>query len=240
MNRAPYKKWWFIAAAAIVGLACIGGCVSRYFGLPQRDCRDHLIENGIVYEKPCGAKGEPVERDPRWAWPVQDRPGLPNLFRVTPDFYRGAQPAPEGLEELSKLGIKTIINLRTSHDDLEDIKKMGVEFNYIHLPFNTMSPEFEDVVAFLKVFQDDNNLPLFLHCRRGADRTGMMTAAYRMVYDGWTVDEAIEEMARGGYRYNAFWRNLKHYLRKLDLEKVQRALEDSKELTQDSPQEKEK
>ena len=44
-----------------------------------------------------GFAGQPAEQAPRaWAEAIPDRPGLPNLFRVGPGLYRGAQPEREG------------------------------------------------------------------------------------------------------------------------------------------------
>jgi protein-tyrosine phosphatase len=40
---------------------------------------------------------------------------------------------------------------------------------------------------------------VFVHCRLGDDRTGMMVAAYRMADEGWTADEAMAEMKAFGF-----------------------------------------
>src|SRR5436305_5349274 len=58
------------------------------------------------------------QRPTNWAKAL-DKPGLPNLFQVSPVVYRGAQPTPKGIAQLQAMGIKTVICLRGFHDDPE-------------------------------------------------------------------------------------------------------------------------
>jgi len=55
-----------------------------------------------------------------------------------------------------------------------------------------------------------------LHCQHGADRTGLITALYRIVYQGWSKDQALEEMLQGGFGYHAVWGNIPDYIRNID------------------------
>ena len=87
----------------------------------------------------------------QWAVAV-DRPGLPNLHKVSDTFYRGAQPTEEGFRELKTMGIKTIICLRSYHTDSG--KFDGTNIGYEHLWVKTWHPEDEDVARFLKIVTD--------------------------------------------------------------------------------------
>ena len=158
---------------------------------------------------------EAVQRPSSWAVPVE-KPGLPNLFRVTDTLYRGAQPPVEGFSELKAMGIKTVLNLRSFHTD--DLGSSGLR--YFSIPENSWHPEEEDVVEFLKIVSDTNNLPLFVHCKHGADRTGTMCAVYRIAVQGWTKDEAIREMTEGGYGFHDVWENLIDFIQDLDVNAV--------------------
>ena len=71
------------------------------------------------------------ERPARWAIPIRDQPGLPNLHKVSETLYRGAQPEEEGFETLKTMGIKTVINLRTLHSDRKECDAAGL--NYVHI-----------------------------------------------------------------------------------------------------------
>ena len=63
----------------------------------------------------------------KWAVAVK-KPGLPNLYKISDQLYRGAQPEDEGFAELKKMGIKTVINLRSFHSDRANCKKHGLKY----------------------------------------------------------------------------------------------------------------
>jgi protein tyrosine/serine phosphatase len=154
-----------------------------------------------------------------WAQKIEKR-GLPNFNKVSDDLYRGAQPTAEGMKELKKMGIKTIINLRSFHSDRR--KMAGTDFNYEHIMMKPWHAEDEDVVRFLKIVTDKNKMPVFIHCQHGADRTGTLSAIYRIAIQGWPVEEAIREMKIGGFGYHVVWKNLESYLKRLDMQKIRK------------------
>lgn len=152
-----------------------------------------------------------------WAQSVE-QPGLPNLHKVSDDLYRGAQPTAEGIEQLEALGVKTIINLRSSDTDRSLLTAPGIA--YERIPMTAWRAHDEDVVRFLQIVSDESRLPAFVHCRRGADRTGMMVAIYRVAVQGWDKEQAIAEMTQGGFRFNSGWQNLVQYIRDLDIDAI--------------------
>jgi len=149
-----------------------------------------------------------------------DRPGLPNLHKVTDRLYRGAQPTAEGFVELQRMGIKSVINLRTFHSDAEHCQQHGLRCFQIHE--KAWHPEDEDTVEFLRLVTDPANQPVFVHCQHGADRTGVSIATYRIAVQGWSKDAAIEEMTQGGFGFHSIWTNLVTYVRNLDVVKLRR------------------
>jgi protein tyrosine/serine phosphatase len=52
---------------------------------------------------------------------------------------------------------------------------------------------------FLEVMDKPESYPVLIHCRAGLHRTGMMTAIYRMEYEGWTPRGAFQEMKANGF-----------------------------------------
>jgi len=152
-----------------------------------------------------------------WAAPLP-MPGLPNLHQVSEGLYRGAQPTRAGIRELSKLGVRTIVNLRENDTDKAGLK--GTSFAYERIPMTAFFPKDRDVVRFLRIVADANGAPVFLHCKRGADRTGMMAAIYRIAVQGWSKEQALAEMTRGGFGFNQGYQNLVRYIRDLDIEQL--------------------
>jgi protein tyrosine/serine phosphatase len=144
--------------------------------------------------------------------------GVPNCHKVSDNLYRGAQPSEEGIKQLEKFGIKTVINLRAFHSDRDELKDANLRGE--HISVKTWHPEDEDVVRFLKIVTDGNQTPVFVHCQYGSDRTGTMCAIYRIAVQGWSKDEAIEEMTKGNFGFHEIWANLIEYIRGLDIEKI--------------------
>ena len=159
------------------------------------------------------------KRPPAWAKPLA-MPPLKNFYKVSDDLYRGAQPTREGFVALARLGVKTDVNLRLGGSDAELVEGTGIE--EVEIPAEPWELEDEDVVAFLKVVADRGRAPVFVHCSHGADRTGAMTAIYRVAIQGWTKDEAIAEMTQGGFGYHDIWENLPAYIRALDVETMKK------------------
>jgi len=163
----------------------------------------------------------PVEEvpEPKWATPIE-REGLPNFHKVSEDLYRGAQPTAEGMQELKKLGIKTVINLRAFHSDRDEIGE--TELDYEHIPIPAWRLKEEHVIQFLKLVIDKSRTPVFVHCMHGADRTGVMSAIYRIVIEDWTKEEAIKEMTEGGFGFHKIWKNLIRFVEDMDIEEIKK------------------
>ena len=154
-----------------------------------------------------------------WATAIE-KPGLPNLHRVTADLYRGAQPTAEGMRQLKAMGIKTVVDLRSFHSDLDEIGDTGLAYERIAM--KAWHPEDEDVIRFLQIVTDESRTPVFVHCQHGADRTGLLCAVYRVALCGWSKAEAIREMKEGGFGFHEVWKNIPEYLEELDVDAIKR------------------
>jgi len=127
---------------------------------------------------------------------ASDVPGVGNFHQVNPQLYRGAQPTDEGFKNLAHLGIATVIDLREpgsrSSREAQIVKAAGMR--YVSVPMKGLSaPAPEDVTKILTLLDDPSAGPVFVHCRRGADRTGTVLACYRIAHDGWDNAKALAE-----------------------------------------------
>ena len=127
--------------------------------------------------------------------------GVGNFGEVTPTLYRGGQPKPAGFAALAKMGINIVVDVRLSGKDNErkEVEKDGMQF--VELPWHCLFPKDEPFARFLKLLKDNPGKKVFVHCRYGDDRTGMMIAAYRMAVEGWTPEEARTEMEKFGFHH---------------------------------------
>jgi len=131
-----------------------------------------------------------------------------NFHKVDNNFYRGSQPDKKDFQNLAVLGIKTIINLR--NEDKDDIskqeniaRKFGI--SYINIPMKASQPPTDNQIAyFFKLLDNPQNLPVYVHCLQGKDRTGIMTALYRIRDYGWNFEQAFSEMKQKGHHDRIF------------------------------------
>lgn len=73
---------------------------------------------------------------------------------------------------------------------------------YVQIPMTThVLPTPSQIAEFLKIVNDPARQPVYVHCVGGRHRTGVMTAVYRMIHDGWTADRAFQEMKK--YKFGA-------------------------------------
>ena len=138
-------------------------------------------------------------------------PGLSNVGRVAPGVLRGAQPAPGGYATLKALGIRTVINLRSRHGEKASVEAEGMR--YLEIPIRvTDYVDDRAVRRAVAALRDPSNLPAFVHCAYGKDRTGVVVAVYRMEAERWTREAAEAEMWAFGF--NGVWRHLLSYVRR--------------------------
>lgn len=119
-----------------------------------------------------------------------------NFGRVAPGITRGAQPSDKALAMMARDGVKTIIDLRMNGSGTEDeeAKTNRLGMKYVHIPMTLLTPNAQQVSQFLSVVNSPANLPAFVHCRQGADRTGTLVAIYRRKVQGWDFDKTYAEM----------------------------------------------
>ncbi len=127
---------------------------------------------------------------------------IKNFHQVNDWLFRGAQPSMESFAALAQLQIKTVINLRWQPGPVAREKKrveaLGMRFEHVSLNYWTL-PEQKDVDAFLRLVDDEEKRPIFVHCLHGKDRTGVMIAMFRILRCGWTLKQAYEEMVQCGF-----------------------------------------
>ncbi|MFZ0419997.1 MAG: dual specificity protein phosphatase family protein [Candidatus Sulfotelmatobacter sp.] len=124
--------------------------------------------------------------------------GVPNFGEVTPTLYRGGLLNTTGLKTLAKMGMKVVVDTHANDVNEErTVKSLGMK--YVAIPWHCPWPHDEVFAKFLKVLHENKGKKVFVHCRLGDDRTGMMVAAYRMAEEGWTADEAMNEMRTFGF-----------------------------------------
>lgn len=150
--------------------------------------------------------------------------GVPNLHQVESNFYRSAQPDAQGFRALAtQYGVRTVVSLRAFNSD--EILTRGLNLRLVRFKIHTWHIEREDVVGALRALRSAAKVgPVLLHCQHGADRTGLITALYRILYEGWSKQSATEEMLQGNFGYHAVWGNIPRYIRNVDVAGLKREI----------------
>ncbi len=122
------------------------------------------------------------------------------VVKVCEGIYRG--PRLRDLNELKSLGIRTILNLENNPEAISweeaAAKKLGIEI--IKMPMSEITrPSPVALRKAVKILEDSGLQPVYVHCRRGRDRTGLVVASYKILHDGWTVDRAYHEAIDNGH-----------------------------------------
>jgi len=183
--RAPFVA--LRSALLLASLACIAVPAARA-----------QAAAAAAVPPPAAARMAPAER--------LALPGLPNAGRVTEQLYRGAQPVPAGYEQLRQLGIAIVVDLHNQGAERQR-ERLAVEsrgMRYVNLPASaTQGPTGAQIAQFLQLLRDNPGRKIFVHCKHGADRTGVMIAAFRMAWEDWTPAQAMAEMH--AFHFHSFW-----------------------------------
>ncbi len=141
-------------------------------------------------------------------------PGVENSYRVSADLYRSGQPEREGFTALQQMGVRSVLNLREFHKDIR--KARHTQLYLMSYPVAAGELTAADVENCLALIEQAPK-PVLVHCWHGSDRTGMIVAAYRIVYQGWSVEAAEREFRDECFGYHEFWYgNLLELLRGTD------------------------
>jgi tyrosine-protein phosphatase SIW14 len=139
--------------------------------------------------------------------------GVGNFQKVDDHVYRGAQPTDLGFVNLAKLGIQTVIDLQEAgaRSLAEEKIVEAAGMRYLSVPMKGMeAPSNESVAKVLAVLEDAQTGPVFVHCHRGADRTGGVIACYRIEHDRWQNGRALTEARSLGMSW--FQKAIQHYV----------------------------
>ncbi len=122
---------------------------------------------------------------------------IKNFGKVNDNYFRGSQPTQAQMASLKAMGVKTIIDLRRDYVPAERQWADSLGLNYFNLPLLPgRAATKEQTEYFLRLVNDPANGPVYVHCKGGRHRTGAMTAVYRITHDGWTAEQAFEEMLK--------------------------------------------
>ena len=153
-----------------------------------------------------------------------------NFHKVNDEIYRSAQPDEDEMSSMSTFEcIKSVLNLREKHSDKDEIGKLKLTLYEIPLAAGRVTES--DLVRILRAVKNAPK-PILIHCRHGSDRTGVAIATCRIVFENWSVEQAVAELEDPKYgHHEKLFPNLPELIRKADWNKIRRDLNREKPIT---------
>jgi protein tyrosine phosphatase (PTP) superfamily phosphohydrolase (DUF442 family) len=125
--------------------------------------------------------------------------GVKNFGRVTPTYFRGGAVTPEGVANLHRMGVRTIVDLRDkpSPGEPEACERLGIAYH----KFSTDGHAAPDRATLDKILSIIKNAedPVYVHCSAGKHRAGTVCALYRIEVQGWSREQAWAEQQAYGF-----------------------------------------
>jgi len=133
-----------------------------------------------------------------------------NYAQITGSVSRSAQPQKEDFLWLKNNGVTDIINFRTmgvsgiDFNEKNTVENLGLKYH--NIPTHTRQPKEAQVVEFLNLVDSitENNGKVHIHCRAGADRTGMYSFIYKAMKNIGSNAENINEWIKLGLHQNLY------------------------------------
>ena len=172
----------------------------------------------------CAGFVQAQSRNPEWAVPVTTMT-VENMHKIDEGVYRSGQPTSENFSQLYGYGIREILNLRNWNSDDDEVKDVPLVLHRLKMRASKVSDE--NIVQALQMIKNRTG-PILIHCWHGSDRTGAVSAMYRIIFQGWSKEQAIDEMMNGGYGFHSIYGNIPRYINNADIEELKVKVESLK------------
>jgi len=122
-----------------------------------------------------------------------------NHHHIGSQMYRANQPSPKRIGALAKDGIKTILNLRGESDrgyyalEKEACAKHGITLVDFRM-YSRDTPKKASIHELRDIFERIE-YPAMMHCKSGADRTGITGVLYKYFHLGEPIEQAVEQLS---------------------------------------------
>lgn len=130
---------------------------------------------------------------------------LNNFGFVSKNLYRGAQPDDIAFKTFDDMGVDTILRLNEDSTPLLT-EQLGFKGYVAYKPLPTFTVNFAETTKATDLLHDliQAGKKVYVHCTHGRDRTGLVIGAYRLMYEGWKLDQVTAERKTYGVDWGIY------------------------------------
>jgi tyrosine-protein phosphatase SIW14 len=155
-------------------------------------------------------------RPGKWAIKVEIC-NMANLYKLNDSVYRSEQPGKDEFSCLVENGFRSALNLRSYHTDSKKTKGLSIKPYRVKMVARKFSDK--EIVESLRILKNGAK-PIIVHCKHGSDRTGVVMGMYRIIFENWSKEEALDELQNGGYGFHTKYSNIIDYIKNVDPEVI--------------------
>lgn len=204
------------------------GCdrwLTRQYFYPENNAMNPFKNTGLLFLlavsiTACSTKPLHGPRPSDWAVKQSHTP-FHNFYKLNERIYRSEKPSPKDFQYVQQAGIQSVLDLRLQHKDVQAAN--GLALHLYHVPMKSKYISDQMIIDAMKIIKDAPK-PLLIHCAHGSDRTGVVIAMYRILFQGWTKNAAIQEMQQGGYHFHWIHKNLVRYIQSTDIKQLKESI----------------
>lgn len=192
--------------------------------IKQRLCAACLVSSSVIQMGCMTTATLPNEQRPKnWGTVINDSQ---NFYQISSTVFRSEQPNQQIINDLRKHEIDIVINLRSR--DQDKIALADNQFKLIHIPIHTWAIDRNDLLQVMREIKNaqNNQQKVLIHCYHGSDRTGASIAMYRIIFENWKTEDALNEMRYGGYGFHPIWINIEKIFNPENIKWIQEQLKD--------------
>ncbi|MEN9919382.1 MAG: hypothetical protein RL662_1818 [Bacteroidota bacterium] len=160
-------------------------------------------------------------RNPKWATKV-DNILMDNMYLIDDGVYRSEQPSAKDFNVLKDFGILEVLNLRNYHNDEDEASGTNMTLHHVRMAAHRIITK--NIIKSLQIIKNRKG-SILIHCRHGSDRTGVVVAMYRIVFQNWSKEDAIDELKNGEYGYHRIYINIIRFINNADIEAIKKEIE---------------
>jgi protein tyrosine phosphatase (PTP) superfamily phosphohydrolase (DUF442 family) len=140
---------------------------------------------------------------------------IPRVLCLDENFATGAQPTGDAYAKAAASGFRSVLSLRTANEGIdlgrERAKVESAKMRYFNIPVVSSAPRADQADEFLRLTRDKSNHPMLINCA-SANRVGAFMMIQRVVDQGWSEEQALNEATKIGLSSDGLKKFAKDYI----------------------------